>query len=89
MMRDVVESFRHSQYIKIILSNLYPFSYIISFLSLDDLPVIDTDSDLDESDEDVEKDSGQQISDCDSESFNEKPEDLPLKHTNVSELYLF
>lgn len=59
------------------------------FLSLDDLPVIDTNSDLDESEEDVEKDSGQQISDCDSESFDEKPEALPLKPTNVSDLYLF
>lgn len=59
------------------------------FLSLDDLPVIDTNSDLDESEEDVEKDSGQQISDCDSESFDEKPEALPRKPTNVSDLYLF
>ncbi|XP_032386311.1 DNA repair-scaffolding protein isoform X1 [Etheostoma spectabile] len=50
----------------------------------DDLPVIDTDSDLDESD--AEKDSGQQISDCESESFDEKPEDLPLKPSIMTEL---
>ncbi|XP_035527033.1 DNA repair-scaffolding protein isoform X1 [Morone saxatilis] len=52
----------------------------------DDLPVIDTDSDLDESEEDAEKDSGQQISDCESESFDDKPEDLPFKPTNMTEL---
>ncbi|XP_018531932.1 DNA repair-scaffolding protein isoform X1 [Lates calcarifer] len=53
----------------------------------DDLPIIDTDSDLDQSEEDVEKDSGQQISDCESESFDEKPKDLnPLKPTNATEL---
>ncbi|KAM6989548.1 DNA repair-scaffolding protein [Tautogolabrus adspersus] len=54
----------------------------------DDLPVIDTDSDLDESEEEVEKDSGQQISDCESEPFDEKiPEDLPLnKPENIKEL---
>ncbi|KAM8851347.1 LOW QUALITY PROTEIN: DNA repair-scaffolding protein [Spinachia spinachia] len=33
----------------------------------EDLPAIDTDSDLDESEDDGEKDSGQQISDCESE----------------------
>ncbi|XP_054482904.1 DNA repair-scaffolding protein [Anoplopoma fimbria] len=52
----------------------------------EDLPVIDTDSDLDESEEDVEKDSGQQISDCESESFDEKPEVLPPQPTNMTEL---
>lgn len=54
------------------------------FLSfLDDLPVIDTDSDLgDESQEDVEKHSGQQISDCD--SSEEKPNDFPSKTEDVS-----
>ncbi|KAM9349907.1 DNA repair-scaffolding protein [Symphorus nematophorus] len=52
----------------------------------DDLPVIDTDSDLDESEEDVEKDSGQQISDCESESVDEKTEDSPPKPTNMTEL---
>ncbi|XP_023259543.1 DNA repair-scaffolding protein isoform X1 [Seriola lalandi dorsalis] len=50
----------------------------------DDLPVIDTDSDLDESVED-EKDNGQQISDCESESYDEKPKDSLLKPTNVAE----
>nr|XP_046263223.1 DNA repair-scaffolding protein [Scatophagus argus] len=54
----------------------------------DDLPVIDTDSDLAESEEDVEKDSGQQISDCESDSFDEKPEDLPLKSTVMTELQI-
>ncbi|KAK1878981.1 DNA repair-scaffolding protein, partial [Dissostichus eleginoides] len=51
----------------------------------DDLPVIDTDTDTDpeESEEEVEKDSGQQISDCESESFEEKPEDLPLNPSNA------
>lgn len=62
---------------------------IYHFISLDDLPVIDTDSDLDESEEDVEKDSGQQISDCESESFDEKTEDLPLKPTHVSQIFSF
>lgn len=51
----------------------------------DDLPVIDTDSDLgDESQEDVEKHSGQQISDCD--SSEEKPNDFPSKTEDVKEL---
>lgn len=64
-------------------------SMVLFFFSLDDLPIIDTDSDLDQSEEDVEKDSGQQISDCESESFDEKPKDLnPLKPTNVSEIHL-
>ncbi|XP_069548023.1 DNA repair-scaffolding protein [Brachyistius frenatus] len=49
-----------------------------------DLPVIDTDSDLEESEEDFEKDSGQQISDC--ESSDEKPKDFPLKSEDVTEL---
>ncbi|XP_030607176.1 DNA repair-scaffolding protein [Archocentrus centrarchus] len=51
----------------------------------DDLPVIDTDSDLDdESHEDVEKDSKQQISDC--ESSEEKPNDFSAKTEDVEEL---
>ncbi|XP_022060170.2 DNA repair-scaffolding protein isoform X1 [Acanthochromis polyacanthus] len=54
--------------------------------SKDDLPDIDTDSDLDESEEDAEKDSGQQISDCESESCDEKQKDLPLQSANVKEL---
>ncbi|XP_041847947.1 DNA repair-scaffolding protein [Melanotaenia boesemani] len=49
----------------------------------DDLPVIDTDSDLDESGKDVEKDTGQQISDCESDSADEKPKGFPLKSANV------
>ncbi|XP_029380304.1 DNA repair-scaffolding protein isoform X2 [Echeneis naucrates] len=52
----------------------------------DDLPTIDTDSDLIESEEDVEKDSGQQISECESQLFDEEPKDLLLKPTNVAEL---
>ncbi|XP_026230070.1 DNA repair-scaffolding protein isoform X2 [Anabas testudineus] len=52
----------------------------------DDLPVIDTYSDLDESEEDGERDSGQQISDCESESDEEKPQDFTGKPTNVTEL---
>ncbi|XP_019967536.2 DNA repair-scaffolding protein isoform X1 [Paralichthys olivaceus] len=51
----------------------------------DDLTAIDTDSDLDESEDDVEKDSGQQISDCESESLEQPPDLLP-KPTNVTEL---
>ncbi|XP_072220352.1 DNA repair-scaffolding protein isoform X2 [Leuresthes tenuis] len=50
----------------------------------DDLPVIDTDSDLDDSGEDVEKDSGQQISDC--VSADDEPRDSPPKSQNVEEL---
>ncbi|KAL6103861.1 spidr [Pungitius sinensis] len=38
----------------------------------EDLPAIDTDSDLDDSEEDVHKDSGEQISDCESQSSVEK-----------------
>ncbi|XP_075953367.1 DNA repair-scaffolding protein [Anarhichas minor] len=52
----------------------------------DDLPAIDTDSDLDECEEDAEEDSGQQISDCESESFDEKQEDLSLQPTDMTEL---
>ncbi|XP_031721092.1 DNA repair-scaffolding protein isoform X4 [Anarrhichthys ocellatus] len=52
----------------------------------EDLPAIDTDSDLDECEEDAEEDSGQQISDCESESFDEKQEDLSLQPTDMTEL---
>ncbi|XP_067330832.1 DNA repair-scaffolding protein isoform X4 [Channa argus] len=52
----------------------------------DDIPVIDTDSDLVKSDEDVEKDSGQQISDCESEFYDGNSKDLSLKPTNGTEL---
>lgn len=61
----------------------------VSFLCVEDPLVIDTDSDLIESEEDCEKDSGQQISDCDSKSCDEKSDASPLKLTNVSELNLF
>lgn len=59
------------------------------YLSLDDPVVIDTDSDLDEAEEDAEKDSGQQISDCESESSGEKPQESSPKPANVSELLIF
>ncbi|XP_029310003.1 DNA repair-scaffolding protein [Cottoperca gobio] len=52
----------------------------------DELPVIDTDSDLDESEEDAEKDSGQRISECESQSFDEKAEDSPVTPTHMTEL---
>uniref|UniRef100_A0A1A7WB03 KIAA0146 n=2 Tax=Iconisemion striatum TaxID=60296 RepID=A0A1A7WB03_9TELE len=52
----------------------------------DDPPVIDTDSDQVESEDDVENDSGQQISDCESNSSDEKPQDFPVKSTNINEL---
>lgn len=64
---------------------------VLSFcLSLDDLPVIESDSDLDQSGkdgEDVEKDSGQQISDCGSDSADENRTCCPLNAANVSLLY--
>lgn len=65
------------------------FKWIFIFLAFclfpDDLPVIDTDSDLDESEEDAEKDSEQQISDCESNSAEEGPKDLRVESANVSE----
>ncbi|KAM6919238.1 DNA repair-scaffolding protein [Xenentodon cancila] len=51
----------------------------------DDLPVIDTDSDPDDSKEDVENYSWHQISDCESGSTDEKQKDIPLKYENVKE----
>ncbi|XP_058487493.1 DNA repair-scaffolding protein [Solea solea] len=51
----------------------------------DDLPVIDSDSNLDESDKDAKEDSGQQISDCESESSDGQKKLIP-KSTNVAEL---
>lgn len=54
---------------------------------LDGLPVIDTDSDLDEAEDGAERDSGQQISDCESDPYNEKPQDITHKPTNVSQLF--
>lgn len=91
MVTIVLPSF--GPWVGIHLLNIYTFLFTSTlltsnFLSLDDLPVIDTESDQDDSEEDVEKDSGQQISDCDSESLDEKPDAL-LKPTNVSELHLF
>ena len=62
--------------------------FLFSFFSSEDLPAIDTDSDLDESEDNVEKDSGQQISDCESESLEQQPPDLLPEPTNVSELHL-
>lgn len=56
-------------------------------LSSDDLPVIETDSDLDQSEEDDEKDSGQQISDCGSESAEENTNVCPLDSEHVRLLY--
>lgn len=52
----------------------------------DDTPVIDTDSDADEFEEEVDRDSGQHISDCESESSHEKQMDSPAKPSNVPEL---
>ncbi|XP_043990205.1 DNA repair-scaffolding protein isoform X1 [Gambusia affinis] len=52
----------------------------------DDLPVIETDSDLDQSEEDDEKDSGQQISDCGSESADENTNVCPLDSEHMKEL---
>ncbi|XP_028987491.1 DNA repair-scaffolding protein isoform X2 [Betta splendens] len=52
----------------------------------DDLPVIDTDSDFSESEEDAEQASEEQISDCESESSDEKPKFSTHKPTNVREL---
>ncbi|KAM9845132.1 DNA repair-scaffolding protein [Aulostomus maculatus] len=52
----------------------------------DDLPVIGTDSDLEDSEEGVQKDSGQQISDCESASSDENPDVLPPKPKSLSEL---
>ncbi|XP_016525231.1 DNA repair-scaffolding protein isoform X1 [Poecilia formosa] len=52
----------------------------------DDLPVIETDSDLDQSEEDDEKDSGQQISDCGSDSADESTNVCPLDSEHMKEL---
>ncbi|KAM3604596.1 uncharacterized protein V6R79_013580 [Siganus canaliculatus] len=53
----------------------------------DELPVIETDSDQEEEGvEEPEKDSGQQISDCESEPLDEKPEKSPLNPREVAEL---
>ncbi|XP_027876731.1 DNA repair-scaffolding protein isoform X3 [Xiphophorus couchianus] len=52
----------------------------------DDIPVIETDSDLDQSEEDDEKDSGQQISDCGSESADENTNVCSLDSEHMKEL---
>ncbi|XP_037538235.1 DNA repair-scaffolding protein [Nematolebias whitei] len=65
-------------------------SYIraLSMLTADkeDVPVIDTDSDLHESEEDAETDSGQKISDCESNSADERTKDFPVESANDKEL---
>lgn len=48
----------------------------------DDFPAIDTDSDVDDLEERADADSGQQISDCDSESCHQNPE--PIQPAGVS-----
>ncbi|XP_075877686.1 DNA repair-scaffolding protein isoform X2 [Nelusetta ayraudi] len=55
---------------------------------VEDPPVIDTDSDQDRSEDDADKDSGQQISDCDSDPYNEEQEAAYLKSTNATALEL-
>lgn len=51
----------------------------------DELPVIDTDSDISQSEE-VERDSGQQISDCESESYDGTQINITSRPTVVPEL---
>lgn len=58
--------------------------YLLIF-NPDDVPVIDTDSDLDDPEEAVEADAGQQISDFDSESCQENPEPVPTAHVSPVE----
>lgn len=58
----------------------------MSFIS-EDFPVIDTDSDPDES-EKSEEDSGKHFSDCESEPLEGKPEDLPVEPSHVSGLFI-
>lgn len=48
--------------------------------------VIEADSDQSRSEDDAEKDSGQQISDCDSDPCDEDQETSQLRSANVSEL---
>lgn len=54
------------------------------FLSVEDPPVIDTDSDQNRSEDDADKDSGQQISDCDSDPCDDYQEAMHLTSANVS-----
>lgn len=51
---------------------------------MDDPPVIDTDSDQNRSEDDADKDSGQHISDCDSDPCDEDQEAAYLTSANVS-----
>lgn len=53
---------------------------------MEDAAVIDTDSDQNRSEDDADKDSGQQISDCDSEPCDEDQEAAYLTSANVSKL---
>ncbi|KAK7945522.1 hypothetical protein WMY93_001250 [Mugilogobius chulae] len=68
-----------------------PFHSYTSALDLltdnyEEPPVIDTDSDIVQSEEEVERDSGQLISDCDSNVSNETLEETTSKSTNPLEL---
>lgn len=54
---------------------------------MEDPPVIDTDSDLNRSEDDADRDSGQQISDCDSEP-SDKAQAAYLKSETVSTINL-
>ncbi|XP_028282569.1 DNA repair-scaffolding protein [Parambassis ranga] len=67
-------------------SQSYTRALLMLSTSKEDLPDIDTDSDLDVSEVEAEKDSGQQISDCESESPDEKPEEQPHESENMKEL---
>lgn len=66
---------------------IFVFLCVCFCLTLEDLPDIDTDSDLDGSEVESEKDSGQQISDCESESPDEKLEEQRHESENVSKLF--
>lgn len=71
--------------------NTAPFQSYTSALQLltdyhGEPPVIDTDSDIIQSEEEEEIDNGQQISDCDSEVSNEQREDVPPNPTNLLEI---
>ncbi|XP_059201162.1 DNA repair-scaffolding protein [Centropristis striata] len=83
--RVVVQQQRHPQRPRRPQGPTQSYTRALRMLSADkdDLPVIDTDSDLDDSDR--ETDSGQQISDCESESSDEKPKDLSPNPTNMTE----
>ncbi|KAJ0012268.1 hypothetical protein NQD34_013243, partial [Periophthalmus magnuspinnatus] len=68
--------------------SLAPFQSYTSALKLlthndEEPPVIDTDSDIVQSEEEVEGDSGQQISDCDSNVSNEEASSSPIKPLEI------